>query len=143
MSFFSIATSRHEYKFNTGLITYIYEDDYLYIKVKTINNPEIYRINNNFELHFHNISEYQIFINYLEEDEFRANTGRYVIVNYPQESEFADFEHFIFESYTENEFIVIKINTEYILFENIDYAEVRLFNQNVDPNAQGYEEIYR
>jgi len=122
-------------------ITFEFDDGYLFIKIKTTDNPNYYVMENRVQLNFVGRTEYQVLHNF--SDDYGEIIGRNVFVNFPRESEFFDYEEPVFETFVDNTYFIIKIKRELIRFENIDWAYIRMFNQNIDSSLRTHTEVYR
>ena len=137
-----IATSPHpNFTVIDNRVTFEFSDDYLLIKINTIDNPNYYIMEDSVQLNFVGRSEYQVLINFTNEN--GKIIGRNVSVNYPRESESVEYDVPVFETFVEDSYFIIKIRNELIRFENIDRAYIDMFNQSIDSSSRRYKEIYR
>ena len=130
MIIFAVATSRPgNYEKIYGRVSYFFNDDYLIVQINTAENPENYILErDSFYVYFEDRNEYQIFIN--EINDTGENISRYVIVDYPNESEIIPYGGFVFETSVLDEFFVIKVKKELIRFENVYLKYIILINKN-------------
>ncbi|MDR1839856.1 MAG: hypothetical protein LBQ93_09790 [Treponema sp.] len=141
MAFLTIATSPKTPSFGNSL-TIEYDDLYLYIKIKTNSDPNVYIIENNkIDIHFENKNEYQGLQNFVTDE--GDNLSRSVIVNYPNEPEILSEGEFVFETFVEDDKFVIKIKKEIIKYGNIRIEYVYLENQTINYGSRERIEVYR
>lgn len=109
MTIFTIATSKpKDYETIYNKITYAFENEYLVIKIETKDDPSCYIIENDeVEVKFEGRNKYQCFWNYVNDN--GENLSRYIIVDYPNESEVILYGDYVFETFVDNKYFIIKI----------------------------------
>jgi hypothetical protein len=139
MAFFAIATSRPpDYKIIYDKVTHVFDGEYLFIKIDTNDDPEYYVVEDDaVQVNFEGIRKYQVFIN---EDAYGKNLSRHVIVDYPNESEVINCGEYVFETFVENNFFIIKIKKEYLISTHVKMLYVDLINTH--SNAYNKKEKY-
>jgi hypothetical protein len=136
MIIFTVATSKSK-NFETiyNKITYAFENEYLVIKIETKYDPNYYIIENNgIQVNFEGMNKYQMFLNELNDD--GENLSRYVIVDYPNESEIIKYGDYVFETFADNKYFIIKIKKELLLYNNVKILYIDLFNKSINKKEQ-------
>ena len=136
MIIFTVATTQPKnYKTIYNKITYEFDNDYLFIKIKTNDDPNYYIIENDeVQVNFEGMNKYQIFYNFLDDN--GENLSRYVIVDYPNEPEIIIYGDYVFETFVENNFFIIKIRKELLIYNNVKIIYIDFFNKNINNKEQ-------
>lgn len=136
MIIFTVATTQPKnYKTIYNKITYEFDNDYLFIKIKTNDDPNYYIIENDeVQVNFEGMNKYQIFYNFLDDN--GENLSRYVIVDYPNEPEIIIYGDYVFETFVENNFFIIKIRKELLIYNNVKIIYIDFFNKKINNKEQ-------
>lgn len=136
MIIFTVATTQPKnYKTIYNKITYEFDNDYLFIKIKTKDDPNYYIIENDeVQVNFEGMNKYQIFYNFLDDN--GENLSRYVIVDYPNEPEIINYGDYVFETFVENNYFIIKIRKELLIYNNVKIIYIDFFNKNINNKEQ-------
>ena len=137
MIIFTVATSKpNDYKTIYNKITYMIENEYLIIRIETKDAPNYYIIENDgVQVNFEGKNKYQMFWNSVDED--GENSSRYVIVDYPNESEIIKYGDYVFETFVDNKYFLIKIKKELLIYDNVKILYIDLFNKKIN-NIEQY-----
>ena len=70
------------------------------------------------------MTRYQYFINDIDEQQRRI-----VIVNWPQESEVIYYDDYVFETFVEDKYYLIKIKKELLIYDNVEILNIKLLKR--------------
>ncbi|MDR0320117.1 MAG: hypothetical protein LBI28_01305 [Treponema sp.] len=141
MIFLAISTSRGpDYKMIDNKMTYSFDSEYLIIKIETNLDPRNYVIEHNcVQVNFVGTRKYQVLFNY--GNAYGENLGRYVIVDYPNESEQINCSDYVFETLVEDRYFVIKINKKLLIYDDVEILYIDLIYINSQESR--WKEQYR
>jgi hypothetical protein len=133
---FTVATSRatNIIHYEKNLMSCEIIDQYLLIKINTINDPNNYNVAScGIELTFLDRDAIQGFDNFVNDN--GENMSEYGIIEWNRgvrKEERFKYGEFVFETYIEDDIYVIKIKKEIIRFNTIIMVRVELINQYKD-----------
>ena len=129
MVILTVATSYWEYHES---LSYEFDDEYLIIKINTQRNPNDYVVYENIiYIHFKDKHEYQKFWNFIDDD--GENLSMSAIIDHSKDPEIVEIiieGEFVFETFVEDGFFIIKIERDILKYEDIKILEIYLYNQD-------------
>jgi hypothetical protein len=143
MIFFTVATSKVDYVVIRNKITCEFDNEYLFIKIETDDDPNYYELEGHcIDIMFEDSDISQSFYNIINED--GENISAYFI-NYSWPiSKKVIVNDYVFETLTENKYFIIKIKKDFIVnkHDNIKLGHIALINGNENSKKRYAKERY-
>jgi len=113
-------------------LVYKIDDEYLTITIYPYSDPNNFVVYENaIYIHFEDRQEYQKFWNYVSND--GENLSMSVIIDRSSDPEIVEIiieGEFVFETFVEDDFFIIKIKKDLLKYDDIKILEIYLYNQD-------------